>query len=186
MKMKSTDELKSEHRGIEAMLDILDGAAAKIDAGKAPVFGDLEDMLEFLAVFADRCHHGKEEDFLFPALEAAGIPNEGGPIGVMLSEHARGREHIAKMKEAVEAMKAGTGGAASLFTENARGYTALLRQHIQKEDGVLFIMAAQRLDEAKDEELAREFAKVEEERIGPGKHDEFHAMLDRLGKVYRG
>jgi hemerythrin-like domain-containing protein len=36
-------------------------------------------MMEFLSVFADTCHHGKEEDFLFPGLEAAGIPNEGGP-----------------------------------------------------------------------------------------------------------
>ncbi|MGI6783074.1 MAG: hemerythrin domain-containing protein [Aminivibrio sp.] len=89
------------------------------------------------------------------------------------------------MKKALEGMKAGDSGGAPLFTENATGYTALLRQHIQKEDGVLFVMAEQRLDEAKDEELAREFAKVEEERIGPGKHDEFHAMLDRLGKVYK-
>ena len=184
--MKSTNELRDEHRGIEVMLDILNGAAEKIAAGDKADFGHLGDMMEFLTVFADKCHHGKEEDFLFPALEEAGIPNEGGPIGVMLSEHVRGREHIARMKEAVEAMKSGDKGGAALFVEHARGYTGLLRQHIQKEDGVLFVMAEQRLNAAKDEELFREFAKLEEERIGPGKHDEFHAMLDRLAEVYRG
>ena len=71
-----------------------------------------------------------------------------------------------------------------MFAENAAGYTALLRQHIQKEDNVLFVMAEQRLDAAKDEELFREFEKLEEERIGKGKHDEFHALLDRLQKIY--
>jgi hemerythrin-like domain-containing protein len=35
--------------------------------------------MEFLTVFVDKCHHGKEEEFLFPALEAAGIAREGGP-----------------------------------------------------------------------------------------------------------
>jgi len=143
-------------------------------------------MMEFLSIFADKCHHGKEEEFLFPGLEAAGIPNEGGPIGVMLGEHRKGREFIAGMKRGITAMKAGDRGGVSLFAENAAGYTALLRQHIQKEDNVLFVMAEQRLDAAKDEELFREFEKLEEERIGKGKHDEFHALLDRLREIYTG
>ncbi|HPF84238.1 MAG TPA: hemerythrin domain-containing protein [Aminivibrio sp.] len=182
--MKSTDELRNEHRGIEVMLDILDGAAEKLSGGAPADFGHLDGMMEFLSVFADTCHHGKEEDFLFPGLEAAGIPNEGGPIGVMLGEHRKGREHIAGMKRGITAMKAGDRGGVSMFAENAAGYTALLRQHIQKEDNVLFVMAEQRLDAAKDEELFREFEKLEEERIGKGKHDEFHALLDRLQKIY--
>ncbi|WP_367339534.1 hemerythrin domain-containing protein [Aminivibrio sp.] len=102
--MKSTDELSSEHRGIEVMLDILDEAARRIVTGEPADFGHLEGMMEFLSVFADKCHHGKEEEFLFPSLEAAGIPNEGGPIGVMLSEHRKGRECIAGMKKGVAAL----------------------------------------------------------------------------------
>lgn len=182
--MKSADELRNEHRGIEVMLDILDGAAEKLRGGAPADFGHLDGMTEFLSVFADKCHHGKEEDFLFPALEAAGIPNEGGPIGVMLSEHRKGREFIAGMKRGIEAMKAGDRGGVSLFAENAAEYTSLLRQHIQKEDNVLFVMAEQRLDAAKDKELFRGFERVEEERIGKGKHEEFHALLDRLQEIY--
>ena len=184
--MKSTDELSSEHRGIEVMLDILDEAARRIVTGEPADFGHLEGMMEFLSVFADKCHHGKEEEFLFPGLEAAGIPNEGGPIGVMLSEHRKGRECIAGMKKGVAALMAEDEEGNFLFADNAREYTALLRQHIQKEDNVLFVMAAQRLDATKDEELFREFEKLEEERIGKGKHEEFHALLDRLKEIYLG
>lgn len=184
--MKSTDELSSEHRGIEVMLDILDEAARRIATGEPADFGHLEGMMEFLSVFADKCHHGKEEEFLFPSLEAAGIPNEGGPIGVMLSEHRKGRECIAGMKKGVAALMAGDEEGNFLFADNAREYTALLRQHIQKEDNVLFVMAAQRLDATKDEELFREFEKLEEERIGKGRHEEFHALLDRLKEIYLG
>lgn len=184
--MKSTDELRDEHRGIEVMLDVIDGAVRKLQAGEKANFVHLDGMMEFLTVFADKCHHGKEEDFLFPALEAAGIPNEGGPIAVMLSEHRQGREFVAAMKKALSEMKGGDSGAAARFSENACGYTTLLRQHIQKEDKVLFVMAEQRLDGAKDDELIEEFDRLEEERIGPGKHDEFHKMLDELAEIYKG
>ena len=59
--MKSTDELMDEHRGIEVMLDVLDAVARKVATGKPADLGHLDGMMEFLSVFADKCHHGKEE-----------------------------------------------------------------------------------------------------------------------------
>jgi len=50
---------------------------------------DMHDFIGFLKEFADKCHHGKEEGLLFPALIQAGLPEKGGPIGVMLADHAR-------------------------------------------------------------------------------------------------
>lgn len=184
--MKSTDELMDEHRGIEVMLDVLDAVARKVATGKPADLGHLDGMMEFLSVFADKCHHGKEEEFLFPSLEAAGVPNEGGPIGVMLSEHRKGRECIAGMKQGVAALKSGEKKGSALFADNAAAYTELLRQHIQKEDTVLFVMAGRCLSDAQDEELFREFEKLEEERIGKGRHEQFHALLGDLRKIYLG
>ena len=80
---------------------------------------------------------------------------------MMLSEHRKGRECTAGMKKGVAALMAGDEEGNFLFADNAREYTALLRQHIQKEDNVLFVMASQRLDAVKDEELFREFEKLE-------------------------
>ena len=71
----AVDTLKSEHRIIEKVLDALELAAAR----EAPP-GFYARAIDFLSAFADKCHHGKEEDRLFPCLERCGIPREGGPI----------------------------------------------------------------------------------------------------------
>ncbi len=71
-------------------------------------------------MFADQCHHGKEEDLLFPAMEAAGIPRESGPIGVMLEEHNIGRQYVRGMAEAVSGYRAGETQAGRAFAQNAK------------------------------------------------------------------
>lgn len=183
---KAVEDLMHEHEAILFTLRVLDKMAGLAEAGKDPGREDALALIAFLREFADKCHHGKEEEFLFPSLEAAGVPNEGGPIGVMLSEHRKGRECIAGMKQGVAALKSEEKKGIALFADNAAAYTELLRQHIQKEDNVLFVMAGRCLSDAQDEELFREFEKLEEERIGKGRHEQFHALLDDLQKIYLG
>ena len=65
----------------------------------------LANLQEFFRLFADQCHHGKEEELLFPLLEQKGIPRTGGPIGVTLHEHEEGRALVRQMGDAVEATK---------------------------------------------------------------------------------
>ncbi|MGI6450729.1 MAG: hemerythrin domain-containing protein [Desulfitobacteriia bacterium] len=50
----------------------------------------------------DKCHHGKEENFLFKELVNKGVPNEGGPVGAMLQEHVQGRDYIAQMSQSLD------------------------------------------------------------------------------------
>jgi hemerythrin-like domain-containing protein len=142
--------------------------------------GTLDQILEFLMVFVDRCHHAKEEDYLFPSLEQAGVSKEGGPIGVMLLEHQKGRDFIRGMSAEIPGVKRGDGPAIGRFVRNASGYRELLLAHIDKEDNVLYPMADALLSEDKDRELTKDFERVEEERVGQGKHEEFHRMMDRL------
>ena len=182
--MKSTAILKEEHGGVKIMLGILGKVCDRLGAGQAVPAKDLDGILEFLKVFVDRCHHAKEEDFLFPALERAGIARDGGPIGVMLSEHAAGREFIRGMSDAAEGCKRGDRDAVERFTFNARGYTELLLEHIGKEDDILYPVADMRLDDAADRKLVEDFEKVEEERVGHGKHEEFHRMMEELQATY--
>ncbi len=182
--MKPTGQLKEEHRGVETMLKILEEVSARMDRGTAVDPSHLDRILEFLKVFVDRCHHAKEEDCLFPAMERAGIPREGGPIGVMLSEHEAGRERIRGMSEAAEGLRKGDPAAAARFTREARAYIGLLRDHIDKEDNVLYPIADVRLSPKIQEELAERFEKVEEERIGHGRHEEFHRMMEELKEIY--
>lgn len=182
--MKPTDELKKEHEAIKLMLKIMDKVSDRLDARKNVEARHLEDIVEFIQVFGDKCHHAKEEDLLFPAMVAAGIPGEGGPIAVMLIEHKKGREFVRNVKNGVTGYREGHAPAASEISENARGYTALLGSHIDKEDFILYPMADKVLKAAKQNELLKAFEKVEENIIGHGKHEQFHELLERLEKIY--
>jgi hemerythrin-like domain-containing protein len=178
--MKASDVLRNEHRAVERVLRALNRAADRLDAGEAVPPQLFEDSLDFLRNFADRCHHGKEETALFPAMAKAGIPVEQGPIGVMLAEHEEGRGYIRAMGEALEAYKRGDATARRPLADNARAYAELLAQHIQKEDNILFPMADQLLPQAQQQELVAEFDRIESEKIGPGVHERYHRMIDEL------
>lgn len=182
--MKAVDELKKEHQGIELMLRILQSITGKLGKGEQIDSGQLNDIMEFLSVFVDSCHHGKEEEFLFPALEAAGVPREGGPIGDLMGEHEQGRRLVARLKKAVKKYTSGDITSTTDLQEVVDEYVELMLQHIQKENKGLFLMAESKLDTAKDNELFEAFEKLEIERIGLGKHEEFHALLNRLELEY--
>jgi hemerythrin-like domain-containing protein len=182
--MKATDQLRDEHKGVLLMLAILEKVSTKLETEGSLDKGHLEGMLEFFSVFVDKCHHGKEEDLLFPAYEAVGIPNKNGPIGAMLAEHAEGRGYIKNMTEAFGGFKKGEHFSGTRIVEYAKKYIALLKQHIDKEDTVLYPMGDARMTNEKNKELLAGFDKIEDERIGSGKHEQFHAMIDKLKNIY--
>ncbi|MBP6964949.1 MAG: hemerythrin domain-containing protein [Armatimonadetes bacterium] len=182
--MYATQDLRDEHEGIKVALAVLDRLAGRIEADDRKVLDDVEQIVDFLKTFADRCHHGKEEDLLFPALESAGVPRENGPIGVMLAEHTGGREYIRAMGDALRGLREGASGAASAFADAAHGYARLLGEHIEKENDVLFTIAESRLTPEQHARLAEGFEQIEQERIGPGVHERYHALLDRLRDTY--
>src|SRR5512133_2080621 len=94
--MKATQQLRDEHEGVSIMLDVLEEICKKWETTASIDEEHFGGMLEFLKVFVDRCHHAKEEELLFPALVAAGVP-ENGPIAVMLQEHEMGRGYTRVM-----------------------------------------------------------------------------------------
>jgi hemerythrin-like domain-containing protein len=185
MTATATSVLRKEHEAILKMLDATDEAAKQIERGGAADPEVLSGLLEFLRLFADRCHHGKEEDLLFPKLEQKGMSRHGGPIAVMLMEHEQGRALIRKMVAASEAVAAGDQGTAKSWAAAARGYTQLLRSHISKENDILFVMAEQLLTDEEQSELCAGFEKVELEKMGAGTHDRLHKLMDRLcARIY--
>ena len=135
------------------MLAILDNVSTKLATEGSLDKSHLEGMLEFFSVFVDKCHHGKEEDLLFPAYEAVGIPNKNGPIGAMLAEHAEGRGYIKNMTKAFKGFKKDKNFSGTRIVEYAGKYIALLKQHIDKEDTVLYPMGDARMTEEKNKEL---------------------------------
>jgi hemerythrin-like domain-containing protein len=182
--MKPTEILSAEHRVIERVLDSLDRISDEAQAAGRLNEGDARDVLDFLRNFADRCHHGKEEHNLFPAMEAQGFPASGGPIAVMLAEHEAGRAHLRAMDESLALAAAGDTQALGRFVEHARAYCALLRQHIHKEDNILFVLADRVLGPDEQTELLQRFEHVEAEHMGVGTHEKYLALADRLTVRY--
>ena len=177
--MSATDELRTEHRAIERMLAILEAAAQRLEQGERVRPDLFRQGVDFVRNFADRCHHAKEEENLFPRLEARGVPRQG-PIGVMLFEHDEGRAFVGAIAGAIDVYERDGQAAARVIAENARGYVDLLRAHIAKEDKVLFPMADRVLNPADQAELEQRFEQIETEVMGPGVHEQYHRLLDDL------
>ena len=102
MTMQSaTGNLRDEHVRILEVVGVLDRlvdpAASTLDLRA------IEGCIEFFRLFTDACHHGKEEDVLFPELAARGMPEDQGPIAVMLYEHEVGRDGAFKKAEELTA-----------------------------------------------------------------------------------
>ncbi|OQA41761.1 MAG: iron-sulfur cluster repair di-iron protein [Chloroflexi bacterium ADurb.Bin325] len=178
--MKATEVLMEEHRVIERVLASLEKAAGDLNEGREVRPGFFIETTDFIKGFADGCHHVKEENVLFEAIVQAGLPREAGPVGVMLSEHEQGRAYTRGMREAAQRLADGDFLARGDVVRNALGYVGLLRQHIQKEDGILFPMADQVIPAAQQDAVWDGFERVEHEETGEGVHEKYLALAEKL------
>ena len=178
--MKATEILMEEHRVIERVLTSLDAAADRLDRDEPVRPGFFLDAADFVKGFADGCHHRKEEGVLFTAMVQAGLPRQAGPIAIMIAEHEQGRAYTSDMREAAMRWEAGEQAARAQVAENAHGYVALLRQHISKEDHVLFPMADQVIPAPAQGQVLEDFEHVEHEETGEGVHEKYLALAEAL------
>ncbi|MDO8436212.1 MAG: hemerythrin domain-containing protein [bacterium] len=130
------DELKDDHKKILEALDELEKNVDSLTINKEGI----KEFLHFTETFAEP-HHQKEEQVLFPALEKKGVPKEGGPIGMMLFEHDTKRGYVKELRKAL------ADGKEIGIKENAQNIIFLLRDHISKEENVLYPMAQEVLTE---------------------------------------
>jgi hemerythrin-like domain-containing protein len=168
-----TQTLREEHRVILVALDMLERGSRRLAAGAALPEGWWPGIIVWLRAFADVNHHAKEERYLFPALAKAGVPAQGGPVQVMLEEHDLGRGFVRAMESGPPAAQA----------EAAGRYVQLLRDHIDKENGVLFPLTEAVLDDRAQQSLAREFETVEAEQGRNASIPHAEAELERLAKA---
>ena len=157
------ETLVQEHEVIEQVLDALEEESHVVASGGAVDRVFFTGVIGFVRKFADGIHHQKEEKVLFPALCDAGVPKDGGPVGVMLNEHDEGRHHIRAMEQALVDAAEGDADARENLVREGLGYVALLRAHIQKENMILFPMAEQVLDMSQQESVRNAIDALEEE-----------------------
>lgn len=158
----STESLRRDHNLIEKMLKALDTTAGLLKGGKAIPAPILDQMIDFTKNFTIVCHHGKEEDSLFPALEKSGMPREGGPIARMLFEHEVTKQLAAKMEESAKNYL--QSGSPDMLVADIKGYIDHVALHLAKENHRLFMMADMLL-QGKAGEVDGELAGSEEAKL---------------------
>ncbi len=184
--MIATDVLRSEH---EIILDVLSALEA-LCRQKGDESLDLRsagEAVDFLRCFVDRCHHGKEEQHFYAALAARGLPRDVGPLAVMESEHEQGRALLTRMTDALADAAQSQAGSAARFRSAGAAYVGLMRDHIGKENGVLFPMGDGMLSEPDQAELLAGFEGFEHDDMGAGTHERLldiaNGLCTRLGIV---
>jgi len=172
--------LMDEHQHILRTLACLEKLLSDAEFAEEPP-QTFSEIVEFLRSYADRLHHGKEEDLLFPALESAGMPAEQGPTAAMRHEHDMMRQMVGRILEQCESDSFDR----PLVRVVGMQFVETLRSHIAKEDHILFPMAerllgAEGLEGLKDSYLAAEASAFEADP-----HDRYQewawALAKRLG-----
>lgn len=143
--MKAIDTLMEEHQLILKVLDSLESCINNGDSAKTKEL--LPNYIAFIQGFADKLHHGKEEEILFKELGNHGFPADSGPVMVMLNEHELGRGLVKNLLE-VDEKDEWDDDDLGKVNDAGMEFINLLRQHIQKEDTILFPMAKATLPEA--------------------------------------
>jgi hemerythrin-like domain-containing protein len=155
-----TEELEREHRFIEKIVKACYVTVEEIGGG-GPIDPDLlQQIVQFMRVYADRCHHGKEEALLFPALIEKGVPATGCPISALSAEHIQGRRLVKGLADALELLRRGEPNASGAVLENLKGITGLYPNHIWKEDYLLFPMTLKVMKKPDLDELQEKFGTV--------------------------
>lgn len=177
---QAMDDLKHEHEALLHALELLDRLSQRLrhpQTGQSVDPQDLQLLTGFFREFADQCHHGKEEELLFPALKDAGLDAPGAMQQDLLAEHEAGRQALRAMQE-----QASQPGPA--FADAADRYASHLRQHIARENAELLPWVDQKLDAQTLEQLGHQFAEHETRVMGAGHHEQLHALLASLRGRY--
>ncbi len=158
----TTESLRRDHNLIEKMLKALDTTATLLKSGKTIPAPILEQMIDFTKNFTIVCHHGKEEDSLFPALEKSGMPREGGPIARMLFEHEVTKQLADKMEESAKNYL--QSGSSDALVADIKAYIDHVALHLAKENHRLFMMADMIL-QGKAQQVNSDLAQAEEAKL---------------------
>lgn len=161
MKSDITKVLMEEHQLILRMIALLEANAQRAERAEFHDWDFFAAAIDFIRTFADRYHHAKEEEVLFTALVDNGMPEKRSPIEAMHIEHEQGRAHVRGMETALTHIQAGHLEQIPTLVSHARGYAELLRQHIAKEDTILYPLAERVLPENVRRDIVRGYAQAE-------------------------
>ncbi|MGF7059404.1 hemerythrin domain-containing protein [Brassicibacter mesophilus] len=183
--MNSIDILVNEHKNIKKILKIVRKICLSIVEGIEIPYDDLYSIIDFIRNYADKYHHGKEEDMLFKDMDAELSEKIGkGPIQGMFIEHDYGRSFVRELEAALKAHQAGNNEATIDIIANAVGYANLLNKHIDKEDNMIYKFASNNLKKETLKKLDRQFETFEETKQHIEVKKKYIELVNKLEEKY--
>jgi hemerythrin-like domain-containing protein len=176
----ATKNLEDDHIHILRLIDVME----YITLTDNPDVSHLEKIVDIIRNFADGLHHAKEENLFFPLLAERGFSTSQGPVAVMLHEHALGREFVKGIADNIASYKNGDKAALTEIFRNMNGYSSLLRNHISKENNILFRMADNALSEPDNNNLLNKFAEAEKNHVRSASSSEYSEQINELASFY--
>ena len=179
--MTPTDDLREEHRIIkQVILPVLEEICAEIESGRSVEHNNLEGFIVFVKEFIEKSHYKKEEIYLFPEMEKAGVLGAKELITSLKKEHEEERQYINEIDKVI--FEKEENRELSAMVEYSKAYMQLLTLHIDKEENELFPMADAYLSQTVQKDLLKSFEDVDTGIIGPERQEELKMWLE--GKTY--
>ena len=153
---KAIEILVEEHKNILKVVDALEKECNEIKSDGKIDEDFLRKVIDFIRNYADKFHHAKEEEILFK--EFCKTAKKGclhcNPVEQMLYEHDIGRNFVKGIEEGIKEKNK------RKIVESSFGYVNLIREHIFKEDNILYPMSESAFDKRTKEEMLRKFNKI--------------------------
>jgi hemerythrin-like domain-containing protein len=175
--MQARGPLMIEHRLIEEMLSVAKGALVQIESTQKadPLFVDT--VVDFIRTYADRTHHGKEEDILFRDLSKKKLSAEDARVmNELIQEHIFGRATTKALVEANTRYRRGDQAALADIMERLQTLAEFYPKHIAKEDKVFFPAARAYFTDAEDQAMLAEFWEFDRKMI----HEKYRSVVQGL------
>lgn len=185
--MKAVKVLMEEHQNILRMLKVIRQLCLHTFNTKEVYYKGFYDAIDFIRNYADKFHHGKEEDILFDKMSSElGPAIKQGPIYGMLAEHDLGRLFVKNLEEALQKVKDGSKENIIDVIANAIAYTDLLHRHIDKEDTAIYTFLEKQLNQEIHQEIDELFEDAKEKLNSEATEKKYVAMLEALETYVEG
>ncbi len=171
--------LMIEHRLIERMIKLMKNELQKIkQAGIADV-AFIEKALDFIKTYADKCHHGKEEDILFRGLSKKNLsPEHRKTMDELIQEHVYGRNVAKALAAAGENYRQGNHDALRDISDGIGKLVEFYPKHIEKEDKHFFLPVMDYFSKDEQAGMLNEFWEFDRKLI----HEKYKAIVAEIEK----
>ncbi len=175
-------ELKNDHRVIQQVVAGMSAVAELLDSGKQVDPSVLADLVQFLRVFADQCHHEKEEQHLFPLLATKANVSTRRELESLERAHRSAKQLVGQLAEVASIYVHNPAAVRYRIIDLLQQLAELYPAHIWKEDFLLFPLAQQTLSTTEQQGLQEKFEDVERE-VGEDVHAGFEMLAKKLEVV---